>query len=141
MAPCSVVPQPLGAVRLRMDCSPNACQAGAWPFLWPADVRAGWRVPALLGLRRSGGATDREGDERHEQESKHMNRIRQFHLSTAAAVGVAVLLAMPVAVHAQGAIPAVAIGNVDIGGVVTGQRGPEAGVWVIAETTDLPTRF
>ena len=70
-----------------------------------------------------------------------MNRIRQFHLSTAAAVGVAVLLAMPVALHAQGAIPAVAIGNVDIGGVVTGQRGPEAGVWVIAETTDLPTRF
>jgi len=70
-----------------------------------------------------------------------MNRIRQFHLSTAAAVGVAVLLAMPVALHAQGAIPAVAIGNVDIGGVVTGPRGPEAGVWVIAETTDLPTRF
>ncbi|MBI2536586.1 MAG: carboxypeptidase regulatory-like domain-containing protein, partial [Gemmatimonadetes bacterium] len=29
----------------------------------------------------------------------------------------------------------------DIGGVVTGPNGPEAGVWVIAETTDLPTRF
>src|SRR5436309_563751 len=29
----------------------------------------------------------------------------------------------------------------DIGGVVTGPRGPEAGVWVIAETTDLPTTF
>ena len=29
----------------------------------------------------------------------------------------------------------------DIAGVVTGPRGPEAGVWVIAETTDLPTRF
>lgn len=29
----------------------------------------------------------------------------------------------------------------DIGGVVTGPSGPEAGVWVIAETTDLPTRF
>jgi hypothetical protein len=29
----------------------------------------------------------------------------------------------------------------DIGGVVTGVRGPEAGVWVIAETTDLPTKF
>jgi hypothetical protein len=29
----------------------------------------------------------------------------------------------------------------DIGGVVTGARGPEAGVWVIAETTDLPTKF
>ena len=29
----------------------------------------------------------------------------------------------------------------DIGGVVTGPKGPEAGVWVIAETTDLPTRY
>jgi hypothetical protein len=29
----------------------------------------------------------------------------------------------------------------DIGGVVTGPNGPEAGVWVIAETTDLPTKF
>src|SRR5262245_45751038 len=33
------------------------------------------------------------------------------------------------------------IGASDIGGVVTGASGPEAGVWVIAETTDLPTRF
>ena len=30
---------------------------------------------------------------------------------------------------------------VDIGGVVTSDKGPEAGVWVIAETTDLPTRY
>ena len=37
--------------------------------------------------------------------------------------------------------PAVAIDNDDIGGVVTGANGPEAGVWVIAETTDLPTRY
>jgi hypothetical protein len=29
----------------------------------------------------------------------------------------------------------------DLGGVVTSAKGPEAGVWVIAETTDLPTRF
>ncbi|MDP9131315.1 MAG: carboxypeptidase-like regulatory domain-containing protein, partial [Candidatus Binatota bacterium] len=29
----------------------------------------------------------------------------------------------------------------DIGGVVTGASGPEAGVWVIAETTNLPTKF
>jgi hypothetical protein len=29
----------------------------------------------------------------------------------------------------------------DIGGVVRGPGGPEAGVWVIAETTDLPTKF
>src|SRR3954451_3316998 len=29
----------------------------------------------------------------------------------------------------------------DIGGVVSGPNGPEAGVWVIAETRDLPVRF
>src|SRR5213592_760310 len=39
---------------------------------------------------------------------------------------------------ARGAVP---IDGDDIGGVVTGVNGPEAGVWVIAETTDLPTKF
>jgi hypothetical protein len=29
----------------------------------------------------------------------------------------------------------------EIGGVVTGPAGPEAGVWVIAEATELPTKF
>jgi hypothetical protein len=29
----------------------------------------------------------------------------------------------------------------DIGGAVTSAKGPEAGVWVIAETKDLPTRY
>src|SRR3989454_3973648 len=33
------------------------------------------------------------------------------------------------------------IGASDIGGVVNGPKGPEAGVWVIAETTGLPTRY
>ena len=37
--------------------------------------------------------------------------------------------------------PALHVGADDIGGVVTGPRGPEGGVWVIAETNDLPTRF
>ena len=36
---------------------------------------------------------------------------------------------------------AIAIGEKDIGGVVSGPHGPEAGVWVIAETTELPTQF
>jgi hypothetical protein len=35
----------------------------------------------------------------------------------------------------------VEVGKTDIGGVVTGPSGPEAGVWVIAETFDLPTRY
>ncbi len=36
---------------------------------------------------------------------------------------------------------AVEVDSDDIGGRVTSEAGPEAGVWVIAETTDLPTRF
>ncbi len=39
---------------------------------------------------------------------------------------------------AAAAVPVVADG---IGGVVTGAKGPEAGVWVVAETNDMPTRF
>src|SRR5881628_3448273 len=35
----------------------------------------------------------------------------------------------------------VQIDSDDIGGVVNGPRGPEAGVWVVAETSDLPTKF
>ncbi len=37
--------------------------------------------------------------------------------------------------------PNLSIDSDDIGGVVTSANGPEAGVWVIAETTDLPTKF
>ena len=40
----------------------------------------------------------------------------------------------------QGGGP-VAIDRDDVGGVVTSSKGPEAGVWVVAETTDLPTKF
>ena len=35
----------------------------------------------------------------------------------------------------------VPIDDDDIGGTVTSSNGPEAGVWVIAETTDLPTKY
>src|SRR5262245_5276801 len=41
----------------------------------------------------------------------------------------------------QGTGAAVALDQDDIGGGVTSAKGPEAGVWVIAETTDLPTKF
>ncbi|MGB5080883.1 MAG: hypothetical protein WBO23_09085 [Burkholderiales bacterium] len=56
-------------------------------------------------------------------------------------LALAVLAAvLPVQGIAQPA-PAVAIDADDIGGVVRGPNGPEAGVWVIAETGELPTRF
>ena len=57
------------------------------------------------------------------------------------AVGVAALLsAYPVELGSQ-QNASVRIDGDDIGGVVRSAKGPEAGVWVIAETTDLPTKF
>ena len=41
----------------------------------------------------------------------------------------------------QSAGETVGIDGDDLGGVVNGPNGPEAGVWVIAQTTDLPTKF
>ena len=52
------------------------------------------------------------------------------------------LIAAPVPLGSQqGGGTAVRIDNDDIGGVVRSANGPEAGVWVIAETTDLPTKY
>src|SRR5436853_7663794 len=61
-------------------------------------------------------------------------------LVAASALGVALALSLTW-VEAQQNRGGVPIDPDDIGGVVTGAKGPEAGVWVIAETTDLPTRF
>ena len=60
-------------------------------------------------------------------------------VGTAAAV---FLLASLGRVHArQVAGGTLKVGADEIGGVVSSSKGPEAGVWVIAETTDLPTRY
>jgi len=65
--------------------------------------------------------------------------LRHFLLASAAAIALASAATLPAPSFAQQA--AVAIDNDDIGGVVRGPNGPEAGVWVIAETRDLPVRF
>jgi hypothetical protein len=62
---------------------------------------------------------------------------RLFSGVTAAAIA-ALLIGTPMPALAQ---QTVAIDKDDIGGIVRGPNGPEAGVWVIAETTDLPTRY
>ncbi len=69
--------------------------------------------------------------------------IKAALYTTVATVALGLLLGYPVAIEAQQAQPAatVAIDDDDIGGVVTSRFGPEAGVWVIAETTELGTRF
>ncbi len=67
-------------------------------------------------------------------------RTRFLYL-TIAVVG-ALLAASAVRLSGQQKTGAVVrIGKNDIGGVVRSAKGPEAGVWVIAETGDLPTRF
>ena len=69
-----------------------------------------------------------------------MTRYAEFRrvLQTGATIFALVLLA---GVVACGGGDSVEIDGDDIGGVVSGPDGPEAGVWVIAETTDLPTNF
>jgi hypothetical protein len=59
-----------------------------------------------------------------------------------AAIGFAVYLgAGRTGLRAQQAGDGIRIKSDDIGGVVTSSKGPEAGVWVIAETKDLPTKL
>src|SRR5437867_3350717 len=71
-----------------------------------------------------------------------MRTTRLLYLGVAA-VGIAALIAACAAQMGgeQSTGAAVRIDNDDIGGVVTSAKGPEAGVWVIAETTELSTRF
>ncbi len=69
-----------------------------------------------------------------------MTTTRSSYLAVA---GVSLLLAgcqvSPGA--SQSATSSPPTGASDLGGTVTSANGPEAGVWVIAETTDLPTKF
>jgi len=59
------------------------------------------------------------------------------------AIVLAALLAVTLAelLAGQSKSETVRVGNADLGGVVSSPNGPEAGVWVIAETTDLPTKY
>jgi len=62
-------------------------------------------------------------------------RVRQLF-------AIAAVLAVPAIVARAQTVPAVAaIDEKSIGGVVRGPGGPQAGVWVIAETRDPPVRF
>ena len=66
--------------------------------------------------------------------------LQQVLLLTVGAIGIAAMaVAMPAPAGAQQV--AIQIDKDDIGGVVTSPNGPEAGVWVIAETTELPTKY
>src|SRR3989441_8276986 len=112
---------------------PRSRRARGRSWAWPSLASLGWRLrchgrPALT--------------------SREMRQIvapmSRASYSATALVGLAAVLAAwpvtrPSAQHAPRA--AVQIDSDDIGGVVTSKHGPEAGVWVIAETTELGTRF
>src|SRR5215204_5728393 len=68
--------------------------------------------------------------------------MKTLHIQSAIAAVFAAVIAIAAPAGAQqAAAPAVAIDNDDIGGVVRSASGPEAGVWVIAETRDLGVRY
>ena len=70
-------------------------------------------------------------------------RTKNSLFSAMAAIGIALVVGLaPMPLSAQQKTdPAIRIGNNDLGGMVRSPTGPEAGVWVIAETTGLPTPF
>ncbi|MFL5172808.1 MAG: carboxypeptidase regulatory-like domain-containing protein [Microvirga sp.] len=61
--------------------------------------------------------------------------------SARAWITLALFAALSGGAAAQPVSPAPTPGANDLAGVVTSPNGPEAGVWVIAETADLPTKF
>ena len=67
-----------------------------------------------------------------------MSTSRRWYTS-AAAIAIAWVLSGNTLYAQQAA--GMAIGDADLAGVVTGPNGPEAGVWVIAETAELPTKL
>ena len=74
-----------------------------------------------------------------------MSVEKTFYIGSLLGIAILTGAAFPIDVRAQQnpvqQVAAPAIDTDDIGGVVTSRFGPEAGVWVIAETTELGTRF
>ena len=94
-------------------------------------------VSARLRTFLQPAVRERECSANREGSSNHKNSL----FSAMTAIGIALLVGLaPISLSAQQS-PAVSIGNTDLGGVVSGPNGPEAGVWVIAETSDLPTKM
>src|SRR5262247_2238677 len=92
------------------------------------------RVSCAQRQRRKGSRIDRDG------RSGEMRPVRIFSIGVVVMAGLgALLLAGQATLGAQPG--GVSIGPADLGGVVTSANGPEAGVWVIAETLDLPTKL
>jgi hypothetical protein len=68
----------------------------------------------------------------------NFHRRSSVSLTTVAIAALTIAWGGPVSAQQKAAL---SVGADAIGGQVTGANGPEAGVWVIAETADLPTKF
>jgi hypothetical protein len=64
-------------------------------------------------------------------------KIKKYLWLSITAIAAAAILAACISVEPSDG----SVGDTDLGGIVISTNGPEAGVWVIAETTDLPTKF
>ena len=73
--------------------------------------------------------------------SKKISVHRAFSMNAAKIGFIVFLVAMVTLDACSPTAESIQVEPDDIGGVVTGAGGPEAGVWVIAETHDLATRF
>jgi hypothetical protein len=111
-----------------------------------------WINHAKIGITASDTiiGTTRPRDEGEESTSDYrvngtsgemkINRVWKYGIPAAAFAAFAA--AVPGRLDAQDTTArSVQIGESDFGGVVTSANGPEGGVWVIAETSDLPTKF
>jgi cytochrome c5 len=86
----------------------------------------------VTNVRKALAASHKEGD---------LMKATTSYWGIAGAATIAFLAACAAQMSSQQTESGVSIGSADIGGVVSGSKGPEAGVWVIAETRDLPTGF
>src|SRR4051794_11999651 len=109
-------------MRLPGVVSALRCAARGWVS---RSVRNRWRLRSAL-------ANVAESAKAQNEESAMNTRRLLLGLSV---LSVAALLAMSPS-HSSPQV-----GANDISGTVSGAKGPEAGVWVIAETRDLPTKF
>src|SRR5262249_59189509 len=103
----------------------------------PADKGLKSCIMAGLARRRvprrmAAGPPAATGSRSDYQEECLMRSKRGLYLGVAAIAAAGFLAAAPASAQTT-----VAIDNDDIGGVVRGPNGPEAGGWVIAETTEL----
>jgi len=68
-------------------------------------------------------------------------KIGKRPLVVAAAAALLAGVSVSASAQQQSDAAAIKIGEKDIGGVISSPQGREAGAWVIAETTELPTQF